>query len=137
MVVLVDTNILLDYILKREPFLKDAEKIMECLAEDSIKGYVSFHSISNIWYILGHMPSDKKREWLNSICDLLTVTGASHDAVKSAINNESFSDFEDCLQDICAENVGAKYIITRNEDDFSDSSVESIHPKNFLELLSE
>ena len=42
---------------------------------------------------------------------------------------------EDCLQDRCAEGIGANYIITRNVDDFSNSKIQAILPEIFLEQL--
>ena len=44
-----------------------------------------------------------------------------------------FPDFEDCLQDECAAQSHADYIITRNTDDFSNSNVPAITPSDFLE----
>ncbi len=66
---------------------------------------------------------------------ILQVVGASHDEVVKAIDMEEFKDFEDCLQDRCAEGIGANYIITRNIDDFSNSKIQAILPEIFLEQL--
>ena len=44
-----------------------------------------------------------------------------------------FPDFEDCLQDECAAQNHADYIITRNTGDFSNSNVPAITPSDFLE----
>lgn len=47
---------------------------------------------------------------------------------------DSFGDFEDCLQDKCAKEVGADYIIAVNEKDFANSEIEAINPCKFLEI---
>ena len=47
-----------------------------------------------------------------------------------------FKDFEDCLQDRCAENIKAEYIITRNVKDFEGSTVQAVLPEKFLEITS-
>lgn len=49
--ILVDTNVLLDYLLIREPFYKDAEKIVHACVEGKVKGCIAAHSISNMFYI--------------------------------------------------------------------------------------
>ena len=76
-----------------------------------------------------------RRDLLKHICTILTVTGASHARVCDAINRDDFVDFEDCLQDECAEEINAKYIITRNVQDFSKAKVTAIEPDSFLNLI--
>lgn len=45
-----------------------------------------------------------------------------------------YTDFEDALQTQCAKKIKANYIITRNEKDFKDRSVEVISPERFIEM---
>lgn len=52
MVILIDTNVILDYLVEREGFFEDARTIMELCANDKIHGCVAFHSLSNLWFIL-------------------------------------------------------------------------------------
>ncbi len=52
MKILVDTNIILDVLLKREPHIKAARIIMTKCAEREITGYMAAHSIPNIFYVL-------------------------------------------------------------------------------------
>jgi len=56
------------------------------------------------------------------------VTGTSHERVCHTIERDDFPDFEDCLQDECAGEVLADYIITRNVEDFKTSKVKAISP---------
>ena len=70
---------------------------------------------------------------LKNLCLVLQVTGASHDRVCDAISRGEFSDFEDCLQDECAQEVSADFIVTRNVDDFKHSRVKAITPEEFLQ----
>ncbi|MCX4340492.1 MAG: hypothetical protein OSJ72_12710 [Lachnospiraceae bacterium] len=63
------------------------------------------------------------------------MTGASHEEVLKAIENEQFEDFEDCLQDRCAKSKGARYIITRNASDFAESEVSAVSPQEFLDII--
>lgn len=85
MVALIDTNVIIDFIIKRQPFEKESTEVMKKCASREIQGFVAFHSISNLWYILRKMPENERREWLVNVCKCLTVVGADHDEVINAI----------------------------------------------------
>lgn len=133
MVVLVDTNVVLDYILDREPYNVNAKKIMEICSQETIYGSIALHSVSIIWYVLRRIPENNRREWLKHILEILEVVGTSHEEVVKAINMDSFKDFEDCLQDRCAATIHAQYIITNNVKDFAKSTIQVITPENFCQ----
>lgn len=135
MKVLVDTNVVIDFLITREPFYNASSKIMIKCAEGELTGFIAFHSIPNLWYILRRTPEDKRREWIEDVCSILCVTGASHEEVVRAVKMGDFKDFEDCLQDRCAEGADAKYIITRNKVDFDNSKIRAVLPEDFLEIL--
>lgn len=134
MVILIDTNVLIDFLLTREPHYKLSSKIIEKCASGELEGYIAFHSVPNLWYILRKIPEEKRRNLLMDICSFLRVEGAAHEDVVRAISMKEFKDFEDCLQDRCAENVGADYIVTRNVKDFEGSAVPAITPQEFLDI---
>lgn len=48
MVVLIDTNVIIDFLLKREPYSEPATVILKKCAEKELTGYLAFHSIPNI-----------------------------------------------------------------------------------------
>ena len=50
--ILIDTNVLLDYLLEREPFFEDAKKVISSCTEGNTKGCIAAHSISNMFFIL-------------------------------------------------------------------------------------
>lgn len=50
--ILIDTNVLLDYLLEREPFFEDARKVILSCTEGNTKGCIAAHSISNMFFIL-------------------------------------------------------------------------------------
>ncbi|MDO5149309.1 MAG: PIN domain-containing protein [Oscillospiraceae bacterium] len=135
MVLLIDANIVLDYLLKREPFYNDAKKIMDICCDPEIKGCIALHTITTLWYILRKFPDDQRRIALFSICSILEVTGTSHDEVINALEMREFKDFEDCIQTKCAKTAKADYIITRNTDDFIFSEIPAITPIKFIEKI--
>lgn len=133
--ILIDTNVLLDYLTTRKPYFNNAYDIILMCAEEKVDGYVAFHSIPNIYYILRKTYDTKaRREMLLRICNILTVTSVSHNGVIRAIKNDTFKDFEDCLQDKCAEEIGADYIITRNISDYKKSECTVVTPEQFLSI---
>ncbi|MEZ3424593.1 MAG: PIN domain-containing protein [Lachnospiraceae bacterium] len=136
--VLAGTNVLLDYLTTRKPYFNDSYAILLMCAEEKINGYVAFHSIPDIYYILRKTHDTRvRREMLLGICNILTVTSASHESVISAIKNDMFKDLEDCLQDKCAAEVNADYIITRNISDFKSSKVKAVTPEQFLSITGQ
>lgn len=138
MVVLIDTNVALDFLTMRQPYYDDARDIIRLCACEQVEGYIAFHSLPNIFYVLRKNYSEKdRREMLKKLCLVLKVTGASHEKVCDAIERDEFADFEDCLQDECAKEVSADFIITRNTKDFQHSEIKAIMPQEFLEIMGE
>lgn len=135
MVVLIDTNVILDYLAEREGFFEDARKIMKVCAGGDVQGCVAFHSLPNIWFILRKKPDNVRREMLKEICGLLSVVSAGHDEVVKAVEATDFKDFEDCLQDKCAVTAKADYIVTRNTADYKTAVTKVITPNDFCKLV--
>lgn len=133
--ILVDTNVLLDYLLTREPFYEDAEKIVLACVEGKVKGCIAAHSVPNMFFILRKDYSpEERREVLLNLCRIFDVEGIDKAKLLSGLQNGDFSDFEDCLQMECAKAYGAEYIVTRNIDDYKTSEIKAILPKDYLEL---
>ena len=120
-VVLIDTNVLLNYITNREdPYLEQSVEIVRKCAIGECTGYIAFHTLSTLWYVLRKRSDSVRRQNLKDICEIFTVA------------KDSFEDFEDCLQDKCAKDIGAAYIITCNVRDFENSEVTAITPDDFI-----
>ena len=134
--ILIDANVILNYITEREDsFLEASKKIMKLCAEEKINGYVAFHTLSIIWYALRKRPESERRFWLRNICEILTVVSATHEQVVSAIDKINFKDFEDCLQDKCAQNAGADFIVTCNVKDFVNADTKILNPNELIAIF--
>ena len=125
MKVLVDTNVVINYLTHRDDKYRDSSiQVMEICASKAIEGYIAFHSLSIIWFysVREKKPDEVRREWLDRVCKILTTSSAEHEAVVDAAHNVEFKDFEDNLQDCCAVSAGCDYIVTndRRHYDFSD-----------------
>ena len=109
--ILIDTNVLLDYLLTREPFYEDAARIVLACADGKVKGCIAAHSISNMFFIVRKDYNVKeRRELLINLCSIFDVEGIDRVKLLAGLYNEEFSDFEDCLQMECAKAYGAEVV---------------------------
>lgn len=134
--ILIDTNVLLDYLLTREPFYEDARKVVSICVEGKVRGCIAAHSISNMFFILRKdYSAEERRDMLSSLCTIFDVEGIDKTKLLLALQNDIFSDFEDCLQMECAKAYKAEYIVTRNIDDYKMSEIKAILPKDYLDYM--
>jgi predicted nucleic acid-binding protein len=132
MVLLIDTNIIIDYLTDREPFCKSSNKIMEMIFSKKHKGVLAVHSIPTLWYILRKkFTADERREFILSLIRVFDIAPLDKKAIISALNRPDFTDFEDCLQGESAVGSHAQCIITRNTKDFALSRVPVYTPEEF------
>jgi predicted nucleic acid-binding protein len=131
MKILIDTDVILDFLINREPFFEESYAVIQRCLED-VDGYISAHSANNIFYILRkHCSIEERRHLLYEICSILEVVGINKEHIFNSINNERFADFEDCLQVECAKSKGLNFIVTRNTSDFLNSEIIAILPTDF------
>ncbi len=139
MKVFLDTNILLDYLLKRQPFYDKAKKIFDmCLFK--IDGCVTPHSLVDVFYMLSERTDASPeycKETILKLHNVLFVVSETDGSVKKAASNNSFDDFEDSMQNESAIIAGVDYIITRNKKDFERSSIPVVSPEEFLDLIND
>lgn len=134
--VLIDTNIFIDVLQDRIPFTDNSQAVIGLVTQKKIKGAVAAHSITNLWYILRKTHSDEeRRNYILSLFEIFDVISIDKNRLVAALENSNFKDFEDCLQDECASDINADYIITRNTKDFESSMVKALTPEEFLENL--
>ena len=69
------------------------------------------------------------------VCKMFTVVGIDSIKLELALRDFEFEDFEDCLQAECAKDFSANFIVTRNVDDFCNSSIPAIEPTKLISKL--
>ena len=132
MVVLIDTNILLDVLLARQPYCEDALRVLKLAESGAIKGWIAANSVDNIYYISRRQLSpEQTRKLLKDLLQIVHVASPAKKDLLWAIESE-MPDLEDAIQAACAVKAGAKVIITRNETDYVNSPVQPISPTTFL-----
>jgi len=135
MKVLLDTNIILDVILQRQPFAAPALEILKLSDMGKLESYITSNSITDIFYVLRKYfdnVEDRKKA-VRYILQMVNIAGVTKTDIFKSLELE-YTDFEDALQTQCAKKIKANYIITRNEKDFKDRSVEVISPERFIEM---
>ena len=116
--VLFDTNIILDVMLLREPFLKSSVLLMAEVEKKNLEGFVCSTTVTTIHYLVEKVKG--RRVALSQIENLLKIFQVSQvdkSCLESALNSK-ITDFEDAVLDESAYREGVDGIITRNEKDF-------------------
>ena len=137
MVVLIDTNILLDVLLARQPYCDEAMLVLKLAESGAVRGWIAANSVDNIYYISRRqLSADQSRQLLRDLLQVVHVVSPAKKDLMWAINSD-MADLEDAIQAACAVKAGAKAIITRNEKDYVNSPVKPISPTAFLKMLKE
>jgi predicted nucleic acid-binding protein len=133
MKVFIDTNLVLDVLAERKPFYETSARIWELVEKRDLTGYLSATTITDVFYILRkQLGSERAYDTVNKIMMVFDITSVSQADIKKALNL-GFKDFEDALQVVCAKKTGAKYLITRNKEDFQEAQgIEVVDPEAFL-----
>ena len=133
MTVFLDSNIILDILLKNADFYEESKKVLELSDSKTIDFYVSAASITDIFYILNKRLNNKEetKRHLPDLLEIVSVAGIDEACIKNALNS-SWKDVEDAVQHESSIQIGADYLVTRNTDDFKSSMVRIISPSEFL-----
>jgi predicted nucleic acid-binding protein len=133
--VLFDTNIILDVLLNREPWVGKSEEIWRANDERRISGYIVASAFTDIFYIARKLTDVQTARAAIEIClNAFAVCPVNRETLERAAAI-SGQDFEDNLVMACAELMGLDVIVTRNKDDFADASIKILSPSELLELL--
>ena len=131
--ILIDTDVLLDFLYEREPFCEDSARILNLCDLNKISGWLTPVILSNVYYILRKSHSHNEViVKLRELLKFLNILSMNKDTVLLALNSK-FADFEDALQNFAAEYSGEiNFVITRNVKDYKNSLLKVLAPKDFL-----
>ena len=135
--IFIDTDVIIDFLIDREPHSREAAIIFTLIEQKKLKGYVSSLTFSNLYYILRKIESHNKViAKLDSISRLLTILKVDQQIIKLAIASE-FPDFEDSIQYNCAlDYKKIDVLITRNIKDYKGSQIPVMTPAVYLKMVS-
>lgn len=129
----LDTNFVIDYFV-REDFQGDAEKLMTFGKRAKTQFFISYLTIANFAYIMRKMQTDDLKLLIKQICNTFIVVSNTEAQIQRALMLDS-SDFEDTLQYQAAIDAKCDCIITRNEKDFSFSSIPVMSAASYLNYI--
>ena len=133
--VLLDTNIILDALLEREPFFRDAKALLKTIENKQVQGYVTATTLTDIFYIAKKAKGIQiARQDILDILAIVQVCTVDRSILETAISS-NLSDFEDAVQLACAISDNLDAIATRNAQDFAGASLAILSAGELLERL--
>lgn len=132
MKILVDTNVILDVLFKREPFVDYSSLIMGRVERRKLDGILYATTLTTIHYLTCKtIGKSKGSAAIKKLLQIYQIAPVDHQILMCALAS-GFSDFEDAVLDAAAIQVGAEAIITRNTKDFRLSEIPVFTPEEFM-----
>lgn len=133
--VFIDTDIILDLLLQREPFFEPALLLFSAIEAKRVKAHVSALIIWNIYYLVEKHASRKQaRQNVARLRMLLSIIPVDEKIIDSALQSD-FKDFEDAIQYYAARSRGIETIITRNTKDYRSGDIAVVTATEFVRSL--
>lgn len=127
--IMLDTNIVIDILEKREPFFANSYLVLLNALENGVLCMMPVSAATDIAYIL--RTSGDVKDKLLKLSYMISLTDVTADDFNEAVKSD-MPDFEDALLAACAKRNKADCLVTRNAKDFAKSPVRAITPKQFL-----
>lgn len=135
MKVLLDTNIVLDLLLERKPFVDFAEEIFIKIEKQEIEGFLSPTSITTIYYLLNkHLDKNRCNDAIKTLLDLFEIVKIDKKVLQESLKKCGV-DFEDSVIYTGADFTKIDVIITRDKKGFKNSKIEVLSPNEFLKEI--
>lgn len=134
---LLDTNVLIDYLGRKEPFFPSAQKVVIAGFFGDAQLWTPAQSVVDAFYVLSrYVDSTRLQAAILKAFTAITpvdLTGASLERAARL----GWDDLEDCLIALAAEKVGADYLVTRDTKGFARSTVPAVTPDMWLNIMRE
>lgn len=134
--VLLDTDVVLDFLLDRQPFAAAARSIWQAGAQGRADLYVAAITPINVFYIVQKVRgASTARLLVSTLLRACRVCTCDHTLLLAALAS-SMRDFEDATQVAAAEFYQLDAIVTRNVQDYIESTVSVLSPAELASQLS-
>lgn len=134
--ILLDTNIILDIALERQPFFGESEQVLFLVEQGEVEGYISASTFSDLYYIIRKAKGrDSTLEFLRYIATFCQVATVDNSVISMALASE-FKDFEDAIQYSTAVINQIDAIVTRNPRDFPVTTPRIVTPDQLIQELT-
>jgi len=129
---LLDTNIVLDFLQARPPYVQEATIIWHAAQRGEFSGFVSAITPTTVFYIVRReRGGPAARLAVQRILTAVQVCPVDRVALRDALSL-SFTDFEDAVQCASAEAAGLDLIVTRDVRDFRGAALPVLSPAEFI-----
>ncbi len=133
--VLIDSDVILDIALAREPFVEHSSVVLAILEQKRCAGLVSSNILTNVYYVLRKLSSNgQARDFIRDLLQIIEVVSVNHNAVIKALDSE-FTDLEDAFQHFAALEARCDCIVTRNSADYVKAVIPVYSPREFIALF--
>jgi len=135
-IVLLDTDVLLDVALDRAPHGEASAELLDALERRPGRAYVAWHTIANLSYLL--LPRRGRtgmRAFVEDLIAFVEVSPTTTESLRHA-TRLAMRDFEDAMQVAAAVACRADVIATRNVRDYASSPIRAVTPKALLPQLT-
>jgi predicted nucleic acid-binding protein len=133
--ILLDTNVVLDVLLKRQPWVVEASAIWQATDDGRVNSYLVASALTDIFYVARRLVGlEAARVAVQTCLDAFEFCPVDRHTLELA-HAMPGKDFEDNLQMACADVAGIDAIVTRDPDDFTGSRVPVLTPMSMLERL--
>ena len=128
--ILIDLNVLLDFLNKRNDHL-DAAKIVDLCIDNKIEGYLCAHEVTTLAYFLTKERHNNAKSIIGRILDMFLIISVTEAFLREALDSR-IKDYEDAVIESSCINNGIEYIVSRNLRDFKNSRIKAISPKECI-----
>jgi predicted nucleic acid-binding protein len=133
--VMIDINIILDVLQKREGFFEASAQLLAAVETKKVNGYLSAHSITTLFYIIRKEKSIlTARETISKLLSFIKIATVDQTTIEQALRLE-YQDFEDAVQMAAAIQCKADCLITRNVKDYRLALIPVMQPVDFIGTL--
>jgi predicted nucleic acid-binding protein len=130
--ILVDTNVVFDVLLGREPFVQEAAAIFAMIERSEVEGLLCATTLTTPDYLLSRsLSEDEARSTIRRLLSLFEIAAVNRVVLEVALESP-MHDFEDAVLAKSASHAGADRIVTRNTSDFLESPIVAVGPSGFL-----
>jgi len=133
--ILFDTNVILDVMLLRNPFLKAAVNLLAEVERKNIEGFVCPTTVTTIHYLVSKVKGQKEaKTQVENMLRLFNVTRVGKRELELALKSKIL-DYEDAVLHESALNEQIDGIVTRNVKDFKNSKLTIFDPQELLSII--
>jgi predicted nucleic acid-binding protein len=130
--ILIDLNILLDVLQKREPFYESSAELLATVETGKVDGFIAAHSVTTLFYLIQKdKGSGEAKATITNLLQFIKIASVDHSTIEQALNLD-YEDFEDAVQMMAAVQNKVDCLITRNIKDYHPAMLPVMQSIDFL-----